>query len=73
MKKICIVEVFRANVLKHALLVPVHREEKRVVVLRLHDTVARSRTGMKFSLRDNNRSELAPLIRSGMTFSGGIM
>ena len=59
--------------LTYALLVPVHREEKRVVVLRLQDTVARSRTAMKFSLRDNNRSELAPLIRSGMTFSGGIM
>ena len=33
---------------------------KRAVILRLHDTVARSCTGVKFSPRYNNRGELTP-------------
>ena len=33
---------------------------KRVVVSRLHDTVARFRTGVKFSPRYNNRGEFTP-------------
>ena len=33
---------------------------KRVVVSRLHDTVARFRTGVRFSPRYNNRDELTP-------------
>ena len=33
---------------------------KLVVVSRLHDTVARFRTGVKFSPRYNNRGELTP-------------
>ena len=33
---------------------------KRVVVSRLHDTVARFHTGMKFLPRYNNRGELMP-------------
>ena len=33
---------------------------KRVVVSCLHDTVARFRTGVKFSPRRDNRSELTP-------------
>ena len=33
---------------------------KRVVVSRLHDTVAKSRTGVKFSPRCENRGELTP-------------
>lgn len=49
----------------HALPVPVHPEvkfiPKWVVVPRLHDTGAGSRTGMKFSLRHRNRDELAPV------------
>ena len=45
---------------------------KRVVVLRLHDTAARFRTRMKFSLRYSDRGEPV-MTRSGMTFSGGIM
>ena len=48
----------------HALPVPVYRQTdftpKRAVILRLHDTVARSRTGVKFSPRYNNRGELTP-------------
>ena len=48
----------------HALPVPVHRQTdfppKRVVVSRLHDTVARFRTRVKFSPRYNNRGELTP-------------
>ena len=49
----------------HALPVPVLQQidftAKRVVVLRLHDTVAKFRTGVKFSLRYNNRGELTPV------------
>ena len=48
----------------HALPVPGHRQTeftpKRVVVSRSHDTVARFRTGVKFSPRYNNRGELTP-------------
>ena len=48
----------------HALPVPVYRQTdftpKRVVVSCLHDTVARFRTGVKFSPRCDNRSELTP-------------
>ena len=33
---------------------------KRVVVSRLHDTVARFRAGVEFSPRYNNRGELTP-------------
>ena len=48
----------------HALPVPVYRQNdftpKRVVVARLHDTVARFRTGVKFSPRYKNRGELTP-------------
>ena len=48
----------------HALPVPVYQQTdftpKWVVVSRLHDTVARFRTGVKFSLRCENRCELTP-------------
>ena len=37
-----------------------HTETKRVVFSRLHDTVARFRTGVTFSPRYNNRGELTP-------------
>ena len=46
----------------HALPVPVYLQTdftpKRVVVWRLHDTVAKSRTGVKFSPRCESRGEL---------------
>ena len=46
----------------HTLPVPVYRQTdftpKRAVIFRLHDTVARSRTGVRFSPRYNNRGEL---------------
>ena len=55
-------ERFKIANITHALPVPVHWQTdftpKRVVVSRLHDTVARFRTGVKFSLRYNNRGEL---------------
>ena len=48
----------------HAPPVPVYQQTdftpKLVVVSRLHDTVAGFCTGVKFSLRYNNRSELTP-------------
>jgi len=48
----------------HALPFPVHRQTdftpKRVVISRLHDTVARFRSGVKFSPRYQNRGELTP-------------
>ena len=48
----------------NALPVPVYRQTdftpKRVVVSRLHDTVARFRTGVKFSPRYENRGGLTP-------------
>ena len=62
----------------HALPVPVYRQtdftQKWVVVSRLHDTVARFRTGVKFSPRCENWGELTPGgTRAGITFCGGIM
>ena len=55
---------FQIAHITHALSVPVYRQTdftpKRVVVSRLHDTVARFRTGMKFSREYNNRGELTP-------------
>ena len=55
---------FKIANITHALLVPVYRQtdftSKWVVVLRLHDTVARFRTGVKFSPRCENRCELTP-------------
>ena len=53
---------FKIANITHALPVPVYRQTdftpKRVVVSRLHDTVARFRTGVKFSPRYNNRGEI---------------
>ena len=55
---------FKIANITHALPVPVYRQTdftpKRVVVSRLHDTVARFRTGVKFSPRYKNRGELTP-------------
>ena len=55
---------FKIANITHALPVPVYRQTdftpKRVVVSRLHDTVARFRTGVKFSPRYNNRGKLTP-------------
>ena len=55
---------FKIANITHALPVPVYRltdfTPKRVVVSCLHDTVARFRTGVKFSPRYNNRGELTP-------------
>ena len=55
---------FKIANITHALPVPLYRQTdftpKRVVVSRLHDTVARFRTGVKFSPRYNNRGELTP-------------
>ena len=55
---------FKIANITHALLVPVYRQThftpKWVVVSRLHDTVARLRTGVKFSPRCENRGELTP-------------
>ena len=52
-----------ANV-THALPIPVYQETdftpKRVVVSRLHDTIVRFRTGVKFLPRYNNWGELTP-------------
>ena len=52
-----------ANIM-HALPVPVYRQTdfppKRVVVSRLHDTVARFCTGVKLAPRYENRGELTP-------------
>ena len=49
---------FKIANITHALPVPVYRQTdftpKRVVVSRLHDTVARFRTGVKFSPRYSN-------------------
>ena len=49
----------------HGLPVPAHREvdftPERMVVPRLHDTVARFRAGTNFSLRCSTRGELAPV------------
>ena len=55
---------FKIANITHALPDPVYRQTdftpKRVVVSCLHDTVARFRTGVKFSPRYKNRGELAP-------------
>ena len=55
---------FKIANITHVLPVPVYRQTdftpKRVVVSRLHDTVARFRTGVKFSPRYKNRGELTP-------------
>ena len=52
---------FKIENITHQLPVPVYRQTdfapKRVVVSRLHDTVARIRTGVKFSPRYNNRGD----------------
>ena len=53
---------FKIANITHALPVPVHQQTdfptKRVVVLRLHDTIVRVCSGVKFSLRYNNQGEL---------------
>ena len=53
---------FKIINITHALPVPVYRQTdfipKRVVISRLHDTVVKFRTGVKFSPRYNNRGEL---------------
>ena len=55
---------FKIANITHALPVPVYWQTdftpKRVVVSRLHDTVARFRTGVNLSPRGNNRGELTP-------------
>ena len=55
---------FKIAHITRALPIPVYRQTdftpKRVVVLRLHDTVARFLTGVKFSPRYNNPVELTP-------------
>ena len=55
---------FKIGYITHTLPVPVYGQTdftpKRVVVSRLHDTVARFRTGVRFSPRYNNRDELTP-------------
>ena len=55
---------FKIANITHALPVPLYRQTdftpKRVVVSRLHDTVARFRTGVKFSPRCENRGGLTP-------------
>ena len=55
---------FKIENITHELPVPVYRQTdfvpKRVVVSRLHDTIARFRTGVKFSPRYKNRGELTP-------------
>ena len=53
---------FKIANITHALPIPVYRQTdftpKRVVVSRLHDTVARFRTRVKFSLQYENQGEL---------------
>ena len=55
---------FKIANITHALPVPVYQQTdftpKRVIVSRSHDTVARFRTEVKFSLQYNNRCELTP-------------
>ena len=55
---------FKSANITHALPVPVYRQTdftpKLLVVSRLHDTVARFRTGVEFSPRYENRGELTP-------------
>ena len=55
---------FKITNITHALPVPVYQQTdftpKRMVISRLHDAVARFRTGVRFSPRCNNRGELTP-------------
>ena len=55
---------FKIANITHALPVPLYRQTdftpKRVVVSRLHDTVATFRIGVRFSPRYENRGELTP-------------
>ena len=55
---------FKIANITHALSVPVYRQTdftpKQVFVSRLHDTVARFRTGVKFLPCYENRGELTP-------------
>ena len=55
---------FKIASITHALPIPDYRKTdftpKRVVVSRLHDTVARFRTRVKFAPRYKNRGELTP-------------
>ena len=55
---------FKIANITHALPIPAHRQTdftpKPVVVSLLHDTVAKFRTGVKFSLRYNNWGEITP-------------
>ena len=51
---------FKIANITHALPIPVEFTPKTVVVTRLHDTVVRFRTGVKFSPRYNNQGELMP-------------
>ena len=55
---------FKIANITQALPVPVYRQTdftpRQVVVLCLHDTIARFHTGVKFSPRYNNRGELTP-------------
>ena len=55
---------FKIANITHELPVPVYRQTdftpKWVIVLRLQDTVARFRTGVKFSPRCENRGKLTP-------------
>ena len=55
---------FKITNIAHALPIPVYRQTdfmpKHVVILRLHDAVARFRTAVKFSPRYNDWGELMP-------------
>ena len=55
---------FKIANISHALPTTVYWQTdftvKRVVVLRLHDSVARFHTGVKFSPQYNNRGQLTP-------------
>ena len=55
---------FKIVNIMHALPVPVYRQTnftpKQVDVSRLHDTVARFRTGVKFSPQNKDQGELTP-------------
>ena len=57
-------ERFKIANITHALPVPVHWQTdftlRQVVVLCLHDTIARFHTGVKFSPRYNYQGELTP-------------
>ena len=73
---------FKIANITYALPVPVYRQTdftpKQVVVLCLHDTVARFHTGVRFSpgMRTGVSSPgvaLAGVTHTGITFCGGIM